>query len=87
MSFSLEIMGTLAEPSLHEYGATLLTEGIEKVPPKFAISWRNTWVIREADICVCYVKHSWGGAAQYMEYAKKHAKGVVNLYKDNYTKK
>ena len=22
-----------------------------------------------------------------MDYAKKHAKGVVNLYKDNYTKK
>lgn len=76
-----------AESSLYEYRETLLPEGIEKVPPKFAISWRNKWMIREADICVCYVKHSWGGAAQYMEYAKKHAKEVVNLYKDNYTKK
>lgn len=71
----------------YEYGETLLPEGIENVPPKFAISLRNKWMVREADICICYVKHSWGGAAQYMEYAKKHAKEVVNLYKDNYTKK
>lgn len=68
------------EPSNYEYSETLLPEGIEKVPPKFAISWRNKWMVREPDICVCYVKHSWGGAAQYVDYAKKHVKEVFNLY-------
>ena len=56
-----------AEPSFYEYWGPPLSEEIEKVPPKVAISWRNKWMVRETDICVYNVKHSWGGAAQYME--------------------
>ena len=75
-----------AELPIYENGETFLPEGIENVPPKYAISWRNKWMVREADICVCYVTHSWGGAAQYVKYAKNQGKEVINLHNDNLAK-
>ena len=52
-----------AECFPYQYEETILPDGIESVPPRFAISWRNKWMIKEADIVVCYITHSWGGAA------------------------
>lgn len=67
------------EYPFYEYGETLLPYGIESAPPKFAISWRNKWMVREADVVVCYVNHSWGGAAQFVEYARKKGKTIINI--------
>ena len=39
--------------------ATLFPEGIETVPKRFAISWRNRWMLRHADCVIAYVAHSW----------------------------
>lgn len=49
----------------------MLPEGIERVPKRFAISWRNNWMLEHSDYVVACVTHSWGGAAQYVEKAKK----------------
>ena len=56
---------------------TILPEGIETVPPRFAISYRNKWMIEQSDYVVTYVNHSWGGAAQFKELAKKKGKTVL----------
>ena len=61
------------------YKNTLLPEGIEAVHPRFAISWRNKWMIRQADYVVTYITHSWGGAAQFADLAEKQKKTVINL--------
>lgn len=62
------------------YGlATLLPEGIEKVPKRFAISWRNRWMLDHADCVVTYVTHAWGGAAQFATRARKQGKRVYPL--------
>lgn len=58
---------------------TLLPEGIERVPGRFAISWRNRWLLEHCDVVVCYVTHSWGGAAKFVQLAKKRGKSVCNL--------
>lgn len=58
---------------------TILPEGIELVPRRFAISWRNKWMLRQSDIVVTYVTHSWGGAAQFAEIARRQKKMVINL--------
>ena len=58
---------------------TVYPEGIEKSPKRFAIDWRNRWMVGESDIVVCYIEHSWGGAAKYVELAAKKEKQVVNL--------
>ena len=59
------------EYELYDPSETFLPEGIETVPKRFAILWRNKWMVRESDIILCYITHSWGGAAQFVEYAKR----------------
>ena len=58
---------------------TMLPEGIESVHPRYAISWRNNWMLRRSDYVVTYITHSWGGAAQFAEKAKRSGKVVINL--------
>ncbi len=62
-----------------DFSDTMLPEGIENVPPRFAVSWRNRWMLRQVDFAVTYVTHEWGGAAQFAELAKKQKKNVINL--------
>lgn len=58
---------------------TILPEGIEEVPPRFEISWRNNWMLQKSDFVVCYVTRSWGGAAKFVETAKRRKKTVINI--------
>lgn len=58
---------------------TLFPEGIETVPKRFAISWRNRWMINRAEYVVCYITHSWGGAAQCVREAKRKHRQIINL--------
>ena len=62
-----------------DYTDTMLPEGIETVHPRFAISWRNKWMIKQSDYVVTYITHSWGGAAQFAELAEKQKKTVINV--------
>ena len=58
---------------------TMLPEGIESVHPRYAISWRNNWMLRQSDYVVAYVTHSWGGAAQYLHKAENKGMYIINL--------
>ncbi len=62
-----------------DYSDTMLPEGIESVHPRFAISWRNKWMLKQSDFVVTYITHTWGGAAQFAEKAKRQKKTVINL--------
>ena len=62
-----------------DYSDTMLPEGIESVHPRYAISWRNNWMLRESEYVVTYITHSWGGAYQYAEKARRQKKVVINL--------
>lgn len=62
-----------------ENSDTMLPEGIEGVHPRFAVDWRNSWMLKRSDFVVCYVKHSWGGAAKFVGKAQKAGKTVINL--------
>lgn len=59
---------------------TFLPEGLETVPKRFAISFRNKWMVRQSDAIVCYIRHAWGGAAQFVTLAKKQNKEIINLF-------
>ena len=66
---------------------TILPDGIETVPKRFAISYRNKWMIDYSDIVVTYVTHNFGGASQFKEMAERKGKSVVELSeKSEYTK-
>ena len=58
---------------------TIYPEGLETVPKRFAISWRNKWMIQQSDIVVTYVNHNFGGAAQFKEMAESLGKIAINL--------
>lgn len=65
--------------SVGSFPDTLLPAGIESVPRRYAIDWRNRWMLDHADIVVTYVTHSWGGAAKFAEMATRQKKTVINL--------
>lgn len=58
---------------------TLYPEGLENIHPRFAISWRNKWMINESEIVVTYVTHSWGGAAQFADLARRKKKRIIDV--------
>lgn len=58
---------------------TLLPDGIEVGPARFAIDRRNKWMVEQADYAITYVTHSWGGAAKFKELAEKKGKTVINI--------
>lgn len=67
------------EFDLNDYSDTMLPEGIENVHPRYAISWRNRWMIKQTEYVVTYVTHSWGGAAKFTETAMHQNKQVINI--------
>ena len=58
---------------------TIYPEGLETVPKRFAISWRNKWMIQQSDIVVTYVTHNFGGAAQFEKISEKQNKPIIHL--------
>ena len=67
------------EDPLRDTDHTLLPEGIENVPPRFAIEYRNKWMIAHSDIVITYVTRSFGGAAKFKEMAQKKKRTVIEL--------
>ena len=52
---------------------------IEQVPPRFAISKRNEWMMANADLIIAYVNHEYGGAYQSLRVAKRRKKKIINI--------
>lgn len=52
---------------------------LESVPPRFAISHRNKWMVEQADLVVACVSRTFGGAVQTYSYAKKKKKPIFHL--------
>lgn len=51
---------------------------LETVPSRFAISYRNRWMVEAADVVVAYVLHDWGGAATTLRCAKQKKKQIIS---------
>ena len=62
-----------------DYSDTMIPEGIESVHPRYAISWRNDWMLKQSEYVVTYVTHSWGGAAKYEKIARAKNKVVLHI--------
>ena len=58
---------------------SIIYPGLENVPPRFAISRRNKWMVDKADFVIAYIRHSWGGAFQSYTYARRAKKQIFNL--------
>ena len=58
---------------------TIYPEGIETVPKRFAISYRNKWMVEQSDIVITYVARTYGGAWQFKAMAERQGKKVIEL--------
>ena len=52
---------------------------LEGVPLRYAIRRRNEWMVAEADLIICYIAHTFGGAYKTVESARKKKKRIINL--------
>lgn len=71
----------LPEKGGEDFEHTTYPEGIETVPKRFAIDYRNRRIVGQADIVVAYVGRSFGGAAKFVDMAERQGKDVINLCK------
>ncbi len=60
---------------------TIYPEGLETVPKRFAISWRNKWMHNKSDIVVPYVTRNFGGAWEFKQMANSKEKLLIDLLK------
>ena len=58
---------------------SLFPEGIEKIPPRFAIDYRNRWMLSQSDLVVTYVRAPVGGAAKFKQLAERKKKTIIEL--------
>ena len=58
---------------------TILADGVENAPRRFALCRRNDWMLARADAVIAYVTRSFGGAADCVKRAKNAGKSVLNL--------
>ena len=58
---------------------SILPEGIETVPRRFAINYRNKWMLNKSDIVVTYVTRNFGGAWEFEQIAEKQKKSLYIL--------
>ena len=52
---------------------------IEDKPKRYAITYRNKYMVEVADYVVAYVSHGWGGAYATYKHAKRKGKKIFNL--------
>ena len=60
---------------------TIVPEGIETTYPRYAIIKRNKWMIDHSDYVIAYVTHTFGGAYQAVEQAKRKKITVITVVK------
>ena len=58
---------------------SILPEGVELVHPRYAISWRNRWMIDHSDYVIAHITRNYGGAARFVDEAKRKGKTVISL--------
>ena len=66
-----------------EQEKTILPEGLETVPPKYAISKRNEWMLKKGDLILAYVQHRYSNSYKWFEKARKKGLCVINLAREN----
>ena len=62
-----------------DYSDTMLPEGIESVHPRYAIAWRNNWMIKQSYYVVAYITHPYGGAYTFVQTARRTGIQIIDL--------
>ena len=63
-----------------EQEKTLFCEGMESALPRFAVSKRNEWLVKNASVVVAYVTNPYSNSHAWVEKARKRGAKIINLY-------
>ncbi len=58
---------------------TIFPEGLECVPPKFAIPRKNDWLIKQCDVVVVYAKYHFSNSFKYAQKAARRGARIIYL--------
>ena len=61
------------------FDSIIYPDGFEKYNFKSAIPARNRYMVDNSSYAICFVTHSWGGAAKTYKRAKKKKLQIINL--------
>ena len=75
----LERLPGPGDEAARDFSHTIFPEGLETAPPRFAVSRRNEWMLKQSDFVVTYITHGWGGAARFAETARRQGKAIIPL--------
>ena len=67
------------DKNIEKFPNAFIPDGIENVPKRFAISYRNKWMITHSDAVIAYFRKTYGGAYSFFEFAKKKNKLCINI--------
>ena len=67
------------DPIICQNYDSILYPGLEDKMPRYAITYRNRFMVDKADLIIAYIDHEWGGAYNTYKYAKKKGKRIINL--------
>ncbi len=57
---------------------------IEDKPKRYAIAYRNKYMVEKSDFVVAYITHDWGDAYKTYRYAKRKKKSIFNIYGEKF---
>jgi len=60
----------------------ILYPDLENKPLRFAISYRNKYMVEKSDVVIAYIERSFGGAYKTYTLAQKKGKTVYNLFQN-----
>lgn len=82
-SGEIEYVVVLSSPS--ELGGvadglpTMLPDGIECAPPRFAIDRRNEWMLRHCGCAIVYYRHRFSSCEKWVEKARRRGMHIIEI--------
>ena len=78
----LIVLSSLCEKvNCNQIGNTIFPEELDDVPPQFAISKRNEWLIKNSDFTIVYLRNTVTNTYKWVEKSKRKGLKVINLFK------
>lgn len=74
------VLAYMPKPNDNDTADTILPEGLESVPPRYAIVKRNEWMLNRCEYVIAYVTHISLGAYKFVQQAEKKGKTVINIF-------
>ncbi len=79
INYSIVLSRINEQAAFGNQNLTLFPEGLENVPPRFAICKRNNWLIANSDIAIVYTINKHSNAYKWTKKALSKGMTVINL--------